>query len=143
MHFDEFREPGRVRMMVKMADAEVLLDDVSDFGDALVPLFFISGQLSAPGRFSHDAVLNLVKAQEVAVFFSKIAFVGKYLFDQVWGMTTPCDAKRQIGAVMEGRRGHFRGKDKAITGADDRLRCLRRFCRRDNFSRPAVQSGTN
>jgi hypothetical protein len=40
-------------VMVKMADAEVFLNDVTDFGDGLVPRFFIIGQLRSLCCFSH------------------------------------------------------------------------------------------
>jgi len=104
--------------MVKMTDAEILLNDVTDFRDGLVPLFFISGQFRTRCRFSHDAVFDAVHMQKIPVVFPKISFIGKHLFYRIFGMTTGGDTQREIGAVMVGGRGHFRGKDKTVTGID-------------------------
>ena len=102
-----------------MADAEILFNDVTDFGDGLVPFFLIGGQLSTPCSFSNDAILNLVHAQKLPVHLSKIAFICKDFLYGIFGMTTAGDTEGKVGAVMERGRGHFRGQDKAITG------CLR------------------
>ena len=99
--FDELREPGPMRVMIKMADPEVLFDDVPDLRDGLVAFFLIGGQLCAPCGFSHNAVLDVVQAQEFPVAFSKVALVGKDLLDGIWGMTTAGDTEGEQGAVME------------------------------------------
>ena len=83
-------------VMVKMTDAGVLFDDVTNFRDGLVPFFFVVGQLRARGGFSHDAVFDLIDAKKLAAIFSKIALVRKHLFDRVFGMTTAGDTQRQI-----------------------------------------------
>ena len=44
-----------------MADAEVLFDDVSDFGDGLVALELQLGQFGGGGVLAHDAVFDLVQ----------------------------------------------------------------------------------
>ena len=56
--------------------------------------------------------------EEVSVIFSKIPFVGKYLFDGIFGMTTGSNAEREIGAVMEGSGRYFRCQDKSVAGID-------------------------
>lgn len=113
---DQSGEPGPMSMMVKMADAEVLFHFVPDFGDSLVPFSLVGSQLSTPGGFSHNAVLDIVKAQKCTVILSKVSLVGINLFDGMLGMTTAGDTKREIGTVMERSRGHFRCQDKAIAG---------------------------
>jgi len=49
---------------------------------------------------------------------SKIPFIGKHFLDGVVGMTAAGDAKREVGAVMEGGRGNICGKNETITGID-------------------------
>lgn len=56
--------------------------------------------------------------EEVPIIFSKVSFIGKDLFDRVLGMTTGNNAEREIGAVMKGSRGYFRGQDKSVAGID-------------------------
>ena len=52
---------------MQMADAEVLLDDVSDFGDELVAVDFELGQLGGGGVLAHDVVFDLVEGEKVPV----------------------------------------------------------------------------
>ena len=113
---DQLGESGPMGVMMEMADTEVLFHNVADFGDSLVPFFFVGSQPSASCRLSHDAVLDLVKTEELPVFLSKVALVGKDLLDRILGMTTSGDTEGEIGAVMERSRGHFRGEDKTISG---------------------------
>jgi len=113
---DQPGEPGPMSAMMKMADAKILFHHVPDLGDGLVPLYLIRGQLGASGGFSHNAVLDLVHTEKLPVFLSKIALVGKDLLYGILGMTTASDTQREIRAVMERCRGHFRRQDKAITG---------------------------
>jgi hypothetical protein len=113
---NQLRKPGPMSEMMKMSDTEVLLNNVTNFRDGLVPFFFIVGQLRSLGRFSHNAVFDLIEAKELAVVFSKIALIRKHLFDRVFGMTTAGDTQGEIGAVMEGSRGDLGGKNKAVTG---------------------------
>jgi hypothetical protein len=60
-----------------MANAEVLLDYISYFGDGLVALDFQFGEFGSGGVFAHDAILDLIKCQEVVVRFSGVALVGR------------------------------------------------------------------
>ena len=113
---DQSGEPGPMSMMVKMADAEVLFHFVPDLGDSLVPFSLAGSQLSTPGGFSPNAVLDIVKAQKCTVILSKVSLVGINLFYRMPGMTTAGDAQGKKRAVVEGGRGHFRGQDKAIAG---------------------------
>jgi hypothetical protein len=88
-------------VMMKMANAEILFNNVADLGDGFIPLYLIGGQLSTPRGFSHNAVLDIVKAQKRTVVLSKIALVGKDLLDRVWSMTTAGHTEREKGAVVE------------------------------------------
>lgn len=115
---DQPGEPGSMSVMMQMANAEILFDDVPGFGDGLIPLYLIGGQSSAPRSFSHNAVLDIVKAEKLSVILSKVALVGKDLLDRILSMTTAGDTQREKGAIVEGGRCHFRGQDKAITGID-------------------------
>jgi len=113
---DQPGESGPIRMMMKMADAEILFHDVADLGDGLVPLFLIRGQLGTPCGFSHNAVLNLIKTQKLTIILSKVALVGKDLVNRILGVKTAGDTQGEIGAVMEGSRSHLCRQDKAVTG---------------------------
>jgi len=113
---DQSGKPGPMSVMMKMADAKILFHHVPDLGDGLIPLYLIGGQLSTPRGFSHDAVLDIVKAQKPTIVLSKVAFVCKDLLYGIFGMTTAGHTEREIGAVMERSRSHFCRQDKAITG---------------------------
>ena len=101
---------------MKMADAEVLFHDVPDFGDGLVPFYLQKGQLRSPRGLSHDAVLDLVQAEKLAILFTKITLVGKDLLDRILGVATAGNAQGKEGAVVERGGGHFRGQDKSVAG---------------------------
>ena len=101
-----------------MGDSEILLNDVPDFGDGLVPIYFMLRQFRSPGGLGHDAVGDFVQMEKLSVVFSKVSFVGIHFLDGLIGMTTAGNAKRKIGAVMVGSGGHFRSKNKSITGID-------------------------
>jgi hypothetical protein len=102
-------------VMMKMADAKILFHHVPDLGDGLIPLYLIGGQLSTPRGFSHNAILDIVKAQKLTVVLSKVALVCKDFLNWILSMATAGDTQRKIRAVMERGRGHFRGQDKAVT----------------------------
>jgi hypothetical protein len=68
-----------------VADAEVLLHDISDFGDGLVAQDPRFGQLGGGGFLAHDAVLDLIECEKVPVGSSGVALVGKDLFDLLLG----------------------------------------------------------
>ena len=52
-----------------MADAEVLLDYISDFGDSLVALDLQLGELGGGGVLAYDAIFDLIECQKVTVGF--------------------------------------------------------------------------
>jgi hypothetical protein len=58
---DQGGEPGAFGAVIQVADAEVLFDDVSDFGDGLVALDFQLGQLGVGGVLAHDAIFVFIK----------------------------------------------------------------------------------
>ncbi len=64
---------------MQIAYAEVLLDDVSDFGYGLVSQDLRVGQLGGGGVLAHDAVLDMVESGKVSVGLSGVPFVGKDL----------------------------------------------------------------
>jgi hypothetical protein len=97
-----------------MGDSEILLDDVPDFGDGLVPVYFMLRQFRSTGGLGHDAVSDFVQAKEVSIGFSKISFVCIYFLDGVIGMTASGDAKRKVGAVIAGGRSHFCGENETM-----------------------------
>ena len=69
-----------------MADAEVLLDDISDFGDGLVALDLQLGELGGGGVLAHDAIFDVVEGEKITVGFYSVALVGIDLFD----LESPC-----------------------------------------------------
>ena len=73
---------------MQVANAEVLLDDVSEFGDELVATDLEVGQFGGGGVLAHDVVLDLVKGKKVPMGLPGVAFVCIDLFDLVFGMTT-------------------------------------------------------
>ena len=87
-----------------MADAEVLLDYISDFGDGLVALDLQLGELGGGGVLAHDAIFDVVEGEKVTVGFSGVALVGIDLFDLLFCMTTESGAiGQEVGIVNQGR----------------------------------------
>ena len=101
---------------MQVADAEVLLDDVSDFGDGLVAQDLRVGQLGGGGVLAHDAVVDLIECQEVPVGFSGVAFIGIDLLDLLLGMTTEDGAVGQEVGIVDRGRGECGGQHKAVAG---------------------------
>lgn len=122
---DQSGEPGPMGMMMKMADPKILFHSVPDLGDGLIPLYLIGGQLSIPRGFSHDAVLDLIETQKLSVFLSKIALVGKDLFDRILGMTAASDAQGGEKDCREKRPGSFLWPGQSHNG------CLRKHALSD------------
>ena len=116
--FNHPREPGPKGMVVEMGDSKILLNDIPEFRDSFVTFFFIYGEFSAFGRFSHNAIFNTVHAEKFTIRVSMISFIGINLLDGVLGMATAGDTERKIGTVMVGGRGYFRSKNKPIMGID-------------------------
>jgi hypothetical protein len=101
-----------------MGDSKILFDYVPDFGDGPVSIYFMLRQFRSPGGLGHDAVSDFVQIEKISIVFSKIPFIGIHFLDGLIGMTTAGNAKGKIGAVMVGSGGHFRSKNKSITGID-------------------------
>jgi hypothetical protein len=99
---------------VQVSDAEVLLDDVSDFGDGFVTQNLRVGQLSGGGVFAHDAVSDLIECQEVPVGFSGVAFISIDFFDLLLGMTTENGAIGQEVSIVDRVRSQCGGHHKAV-----------------------------
>jgi len=97
-----------------VADAEVLLHNISDFWYFFVAFYFIFSELGRGWVFSHDAVSNVVEGQKVAVGFSGVSFVGVYFFDGVFAVTAVNGAIRQIVGIMHGSLSQRGGQDKAV-----------------------------
>ena len=114
-----------MRMMMKMADPKILFHSVPDLGDGLIPLYLIGGQLSTPRGFSHDAVLDLIKTQKLSVLLSKIALVGKDLFDRILGMTAAGNAQGEKRTVVKRGPGSFLWPGQSHNG------CLRKHALSD------------
>lgn len=115
---DHPRKPGPKGIVVEMGDSPILFNDVPDFGDGFVPIYFMLRQFRSPCALGHDAVGDFVQMEEVSVVFSKIPFIGVHFLDGLIGMTTAGDAKRKKWAVMEGCGSNLRGKNKPIPGID-------------------------
>ena len=81
---------------MQVAQTEILLHDVPDFGDGLVSIYFMLRQFRSPGGLGHDAVGDVVQAEKLSVVFSKIPFIGIHFLDGLIGMTTAGDAKRKM-----------------------------------------------
>src|SRR5512143_2424295 len=99
---------------MQVADAEVLLDDVPDFGDELVALDLQVGQLGGGGVLAHDAVFDLVKGEKVPVGFTGVALVGIDLFDFTLGMATESSAIGQEVGIVNRSRGKSSGQHEAV-----------------------------
>src|SRR3972149_6913144 len=101
---------------MQMADAEVLLDDISDLGYGFVAQDFKLSELGGGGVLAHDAILDLVESQEVPVRLACVALIGVDLFDLLFGMATESGAISQvIGIVHRGRR-EGGGQHKSVAG---------------------------
>ena len=70
-------------MVVEMGDSKILLDDIPEFRDSFVTIFFIYGEFSAFGSFSHNAIFNTVPAEKFTIRLSMISFIGINLLDGV------------------------------------------------------------
>ena len=99
-----------------MGDSKILLNDIPDLRDGFITIYFMLRQFRSPDGLGHNAVGDLIQIKELSVMLSKIAFIGIHFLDGLSGMTTAGNAKRKIGTVMVGGRGHFRSKNKPVTG---------------------------
>lgn len=116
-----FDERGKTRpesVMMTMGKTEVLLDDIANSGDGLVPCNLKVSQDGSFDGLSHDPVSDAVHGEKGPVGFTVIPFVGIHLFDRVSGMTAAGDTQGKTGTVMMGCGTQFRGKKKAIAGID-------------------------
>ena len=118
---DDGGKPGSLSPVVQMADAEVLLDDISDFGYELVALDLQLGEFGGGGVLAHDAILDFVESQEVPVRLTCVTLIGVDLFDLLFCMTTESGAIGEvIGIVNRGRR-EGGGQHKTVAGVDRRM----------------------
>ena len=104
-----------------MADAEVLLDYISDFGDGLVALDLQLGELGGGGVLAHDAIFDVVEGEKVTVGFSSVALVGIDLFDLLFCMTTESGAIGEIVGIVDRSWCKGGGQHKAVAGVDRRM----------------------
>ena len=54
---------------MQVADAEVLLHDISDFGDGFVALDLQLGELGGGGVLAHDVIFDVVEGEKITVGF--------------------------------------------------------------------------
>jgi hypothetical protein len=112
--FDDRGEPGSLSSAMQVADAEVLLHNVSNFGDGLVAMDFQLGELSGGGVLAHDAIFNLIEGEEVPVGLTGVSLVGIDLFDLLFCMTTESGAiGEEVGIVHRSWRKRG-GQHKAV-----------------------------
>ena len=102
---------------MQVADAEVLLHDVSYFGDEPVALDLGFGQLGCGGFLAHDAVFDRIECEKVTVGLSGIALVGIDLFDLLFCMTTERSAIGQKVGIVNRSRGEGSGQHEAVFGS--------------------------
>ena len=97
-----------------MTDAEVLFSDISDFKDFFVTFNFMFSQSSRGRIFSHDAICNFVFSKEVSVGHSGVPFIGKYLFNGLFGVAAEGGTVlKQVGVIDRGGC-EGSGQDKAV-----------------------------
>ena len=101
---------------MQMADAEVLLDDISDFRDGLVALDLELGQLGGGGVLAHDAILDLIERQKVPVGFTGVSLVGVDFLYWLFGMTTVDRAVGQKVGIVDRSGCKGGGQHKAVFG---------------------------
>jgi len=106
---------------MQVADADVLFDNVSDFGDGLVTQDLRAGQLGGGGVFAHDAVFDLVESEKVPVGISGAAFIGIDLLDLPAGVTTESGAVGQEVGIVDRGRSQGGGQHKAMAGVHRRM----------------------
>ena len=104
-----------------MADAEVLLDYISDLGDGLVALDLQLGELGGGGVLAHDAIFDVVEGEKVTVGFSSVALVGIDLFDFLFCMTTESGAIGEIVGIVDRSWCKGGGQHKTVAGVDRRM----------------------
>ena len=59
-----------------MTQAKVLFDDVTFFRNLFISIYFIFGQFSSLGVFSHYAIFDFIEGQKVPIRFSGVPFIG-------------------------------------------------------------------
>jgi hypothetical protein len=93
---------------MQVADAEVLLDDISDFGDGLVAQDFRVGQRGGRGVLAHVAILDVVEGKKFPVGLSGVALAGKDLFDLLFYVRVNDNLiSRESGALQDGTFTHI------------------------------------
>jgi hypothetical protein len=102
---DHPREPGPKDIVVEMGHSKILLNDIPDFRDGFVPIYFMLRQFRSSDGLGHDAVGDFVQVEEVSVVVPKIPFIGIHFLNGLIGMTAAGDAKKKKWAVMKGGRG--------------------------------------
>jgi hypothetical protein len=118
---DDGGKPCSVGSAVEMADAEILLNYISDLGDGLVALDLQLGELGGGGVFAHDAIFDVVEGEKIPVGFSSVALVGIDLFDLLFCMTTESGAIGQEVGIVHRGRCEGGGQHKAMAGVDRRV----------------------
>ena len=97
-----------------MTQAKVLFDDVTFFRNLFISIYFIFGQFSRLGVFSHYAIFDFIEGQKVPVRFTSISFVGIYFFDGLFGMTAIDSTVWEVVGIINGSRSYCRSKDKTM-----------------------------
>jgi hypothetical protein len=81
-----------------MGDSKILLNNVPDFGDGFIPIYFILRQFRSPDGLGHDAVGDFVQMEKISVVFSKIPFTGIHFLDGIRGWLA--DLTRRASTAM-------------------------------------------
>jgi hypothetical protein len=118
---DDGGKPCPFGPIMQVADAEVLLDDISDFGDGLVALDLQLGELGSGGVLAHDAIFDLIECQKITVRLSSVALVGIDLFDLLFCMTTKSGAIGQEVGIVDRSWCKGGGQHKTVAGVDRRM----------------------
>lgn len=92
--------------IMKMTQSKILLNYITFFRNLFIPVYFIFGQFCCGCILSHDTIPEIIQAQKVTVWFSKIAFISINSFKFLFGMKAINRKLWQVWRIVVGSRSN-------------------------------------
>jgi UDP-glucose-4-epimerase GalE len=114
--FLDLWEPGPFSVVLQMADAEVLFDNISHLGDSLVTFDFQISKFCRSRIFSHDAVSDFIRGQEITIGHAGVSLVGIDFFDGRFCMFAENGTVIEVIGIVDRSLGQGGRQDEAMVG---------------------------